>query len=58
MSHTERNANQKTLHGTAEDPYAEVALNISDILTLSPTSLAKQSSQNVVGGTQPIALAL
>jgi len=33
------------MHETAEDFYAEVALNILDILTLASVSLAGQSSQ-------------
>lgn len=39
---------------TTEDLYAEVALNIWDILTLAPASSADQSSQQDFGETPPL----
>lgn len=43
FTHREQYKTQKTLHVPAEDPRAEVALNILDVLTLSPASLADHS---------------
>lgn len=58
FTHREQYKAQETLHVLTEDPYAEVALNILDFLTLFPANLADHSSQNVVVEIQPIALAL